>query len=190
MQHSLYGCLSFPIFHISKNHFQISSEWRPDREPSGPWNLIKIPNVALEAIRSGVSSMTTAGMVNATLLDYREFLREDIREMLDDLVVDKSKVDRAMADILKKCVGGEPSDIVCIGVDGRKDDTLSYQRDPLEPTVLRKTTAREYHLTVTNEMDGSSSYLTHLDIPDESKDNAVSNTTIQNEHHKWLYFKF
>ena len=85
-------------------------------------------------------------------------------------MVDKRKVERGAMDVRKKCTkadgcpsGARKSPIICLGVDGRKYDTLAFTTD------LRRTQEKEYHLIVTDERSGTTSYVTHLEIPDDGK---------------------
>ena len=71
-----------------------AEEFKPVREPSGTYNLLKTPTYAMELIRGNVSSNLGASLANALLLDLQamDLLRPGVD--VKDVALHKSKTDR------------------------------------------------------------------------------------------------
>ena len=164
------------------------SLYDPVDAASGPSNLIKYPCLAMELIRIGTSSRDGAAIANAMLHDLKPYLRDDTQDVFENLMLDLRKLDHA-----KKAVGIDCTDsaihsnatrsspIVCIGVDGRKDETLAYETvTSAGDGVLPQTKTEECHLAVTDESAKLVKYLSHCTLPIEGK-NVIQ--------HLKVYFK-
>ena len=118
-----------------------AEEFKPVREPSGSYNLLKTPIYAMELIRGNVSSNLGASLANALLLDLQAV--DLLRPGVD--VKDKSKIDKEKSRMKVKSDKKHKEDpeklIACIGDDGKIDmDTLMYREvmDENGETKLRK----------------------------------------------------
>ena len=88
------------------------------------YNLVKLPNFALELVRAGISSRTGAALANALFMDLKDFFVDYVRQLLPVIVVDRYKLNRAMDKVRKESNlsrDKEHGEIVCVGIDGRKD---------------------------------------------------------------------
>ena len=128
-------------------------EFKPVREPSGTYNLLKTPRYAMELIRGNVSSNLGASLANyALLLDLQamDLLRPGVD--VKDVALHKSKIDREKSRMKVKSDEKHKEDkekLVCIGVDGKIDkDTLTYREvmDENGETKLKKGKGEEHHL--------------------------------------------
>ena len=149
------------------------SLYEPGWNTPGPSNLIKYPNLAMELIRYGISSMGGAAIANAMLHDLRPFLREDLQPFFNNLMLDGSKVDRAKKAVRIECSTADPQvqdPVICIGVDGRKDETLMYEKlSTVGDGAMRQSKSTEYHLVVTDESKEHGDYMTHCSLPLKGK---------------------
>ena len=69
----------------------------PGRQPKGPYSLLKIPRYSMELIRGDVSSNLGACLANAFLLDLKHMGLLHPKLNLNDIILDKSKIDREKA---------------------------------------------------------------------------------------------
>ena len=153
------------------------SLYEPVDNAPGPSNLIKYPFLAMELIRTGTSTRNGAAIANAMLRDLQPYLRDDIREVFENLMLDHHKLERAKKAVRIDCTESatlsnatRTSPIVCIGVDGRKDETLAYETvTSAGDGVMRQTKREEYHLAVTDESTKFGRYLFHCTLPLEGK---------------------
>ena len=136
----------------------------------------------MELIRTGTSARNGAAIANAMLHDLRPYLREDIQDVFEHLMLDHHKLERAKKAVRIDCTDSaiqsnatRTSPIVCIGVDGRKDETLAYETvTSAGDGVMRQTKREEYHLAVTDESAKFGKYLSHCTLPLEGK-NVIQN---------------
>ncbi|KAK6178315.1 hypothetical protein SNE40_013114 [Patella caerulea] len=143
-------------------------EYIPERTPSGAYSFLKTARYAMELIRADLSSNVGASLANAFLMDLKaaNLLVPDLN--VEQIIVDKSKLDREKARVKLKSEtkyqeGMEK--LICVGIDGKVDrDTLMYTevQDEDGTVKLRKDRGAEHHLTFTNEPGTESgTYLTH-----------------------------
>ena len=149
-----------------------AEEFKPVREPSETYNLLKTPRYAMELLRGNVSSNLGASLTNSLLLDLQgmDLLRPSVD--VKDPVLDKSKIGREKSRMKVKSDEKHNKDqemLVCIGVDGKIDkNSLRYTEvmDENGETKLTKGKGEEHHLTFTKEPGTESgTYLTYRVIP-------------------------
>ena len=130
----------------------------------------------MELVRAGISSRTGAALVNALLIDLKEFFIDVIQDNFNVILADKCKIDRAMKKVRKECetkskeTRGES--LVCIGVDGKIDSTKSF-----EGKNLNRTTKREHHIVFTDETKRPGTYITHSTLKGKATGKAEAEAT-------------
>ncbi|XP_065682592.1 uncharacterized protein LOC124816201 [Hydra vulgaris] len=150
-----------------------SSEiWKPERNPSGIYNLWKFLKFAIELIRNDIGSLIGAALGNALMLDLSGLFNDPA--IISTLVLDKSKIDRQKKSVkvlsdLKSVENNR--EFICLGVDGKIDnETLVIREIKKEDgeVVLKRSTEKEHHMTVIKELLSnlySGEYLTHKVLP-------------------------
>ena len=140
----------------------------------------------MELVRAGISSRTGAALVNALLIDLKEFFIDVIQDNFNVILADKCKIDRAMKKVRKECetkskeTRGES--LVCIGVDGKIDSTKSF-----EGKNLNRTTKREHHIVFTDETKRPGTYITHSTL--KGKAEAEAHTMFLMNLDPWTLLK-
>ena len=166
-----------------------AEEFKPVREPSGTYNLLKTPRYAMELIRANVSSNLVPSLANALLFDLQDM--DLLRPGVDvkDVVLDESKIDREKSRMKVKKDEKHKEDqekLFSIGVDGKIDkDTCMYREvmDENGGNKFKKGKGEEHHLTFTKEPGTESgTYLTNRVIPVKGATAAV----LSDEVHSFL----
>ena len=159
------------IFPQTSSSEEIEDCFEPVRQPQPTYSLLKVPRLAMELIRGDVSSNLGASIANGFLLDLQDMGLLHPNLDLDNIIIDKSKIDREKARMKTsshKKHSQEHNQLSCIGVDCRIDrETLKYDvvRDENGEEKWIKSKGPERHLTFTREMGLKSEYLTHRAIP-------------------------
>ena len=138
-----------------------------------PYNLVKLPNFALELVRAGISARTGAALANALFMDLKDFFLEHVRQFLPAIVVDRYKVMRAMDKVRKESNISRDKNhgrIVCVGIDGRNDTTNVLEE---RNGRLHSGKSVEHHLSFTNETTSGSAYITHATVGEQKKGDYI-----------------
>ena len=108
----------------------MDDSFEPGRMLKGHYSLLKVLRYSMELIRGDVSSNLEDCVANPFLLDLQDmgFLNPSIP--LNDIILDKCKIDRKKARVKVASYQKHVQDydnLICIGVDCRVDkDTLIY----------------------------------------------------------------
>ena len=145
-------------------------------------NMTSIKNVAMASIRFGVSANATAAVANAALLDHGVISRNDTKNVIDGMTVQRAK-DSLHKELQEKAAIKYTEDkIECIIFDEKKDWTLMYQEvegsSQLYPTIQK-----EEHCSVISEPGGQ--YLFHF-TPEESDKSHTAAQQIAIELVNWM----
>ena len=115
------------------------------------YNTTDITHIAMAAARYGVSDNAAAAIANAALLDFGVISNDNKAN-----VIYAKKISRAKSTLYKELQDQADQTgkyIRCIFFDGRKDQTLTYQRTHGE-SRLHPAVTREEHITVISEPGG------------------------------------
>ena len=153
-----------------------SSDWVPSQEIRTTFGLLKFSNFAMELVRAGISARTGAALVNALLIDLKEFFIDIIQDNFNVILADKCKIDRAMKKVRTesetKSKETRGDSLVCIGVDGKIDMTKCY-----EGKNLNRATKTEHHIVFTDETKRPGSYISHATLKGKATGKAEAEAT-------------
>ena len=92
---NLQGNVSSPSYSSSRSEKPEEEYLLPKSHPKGLYSLIKFPRYALELVRRDISSNVGASLANALLLDLKAMGLLIPNININDIIIDKCKVDRA-----------------------------------------------------------------------------------------------
>lgn len=175
----------FPQHQSSSTSATTSASEENEEEYSQPSGILKgvycrlpLHRYAMELVRGDVSSRLGANLANALFKDL-EAAGYLTPKDVEDIILDKSKVDRAKEktkDQIHQIHERKMENLLCIGVDGKHDkETLFYQEIVNEDGEVRLKPAKgpERHLIFTKESGRESEYLTHRTLPETGATGAV-----------------
>ena len=141
--------------------------------------LSNFPRYVPELVRRDLSSSLGVSLANALLLDLKAFGLLIPSININDIIIDKCKVDRAKTKVkttAQQKYDQSMENLICIAVDGRMDkDTLLYKEicGGKWTENNEKTRGPEHHLTFIKETPYESKYLAHRVLPNIGATGAI-----------------